>query len=97
MSNKIYEDLCYKDKRNPMYSDLYDEDDNPTPRKDCFCDNCFHDIDKRALQTLELVEALKELKKQIFAHHKMNVKKDFSLLLADAAASKAIHKAEEGA
>ena len=42
----------------------------------------------------ELLEALKELKKQIFAHHKMNVKKDFSLLLADVAASKAIAKAE---
>ena len=42
----------------------------------------------------ELLEALKELKKQIFAHHKMNVKKDFSLLLADAVASKAIAKAE---
>ena len=42
----------------------------------------------------ELLETLKEVKKQIFAHYKMNVKKDFSLLLADAAAGKAIHKAE---
>ena len=57
--SKLYEDLCYKDKRNPMYKDLYDEDDNPTPRKDCFCDNCFHGIDKRALYTLELLEAAK--------------------------------------
>ena len=42
----------------------------------------------------ELLEALMELKKQIHAHYKMNVKKDFSLLLADAAASKAIAKVE---
>lgn len=44
----------------------------------------------------ELMEALKELQKQIFAHHKMNTKKDFSLLVADAAAGKAIFKAEGG-
>lgn len=44
----------------------------------------------------ELLEALKELQKQIFAHHKMNVKKDFSLLLATSDASKAINKAENG-
>lgn len=42
----------------------------------------------------ELLEALKELQKQIFAHHKRNVRKESSLLLADAAASKAIARAE---
>lgn len=42
----------------------------------------------------EMLEALKELKNQIRVRHKMNVKKDYSLLLADAAAGKAIAKAE---
>jgi len=41
-----------------------------------------------------LLEALKELKKQIHAHHKMNAKKDYSLMVADAAAGKAIAKAQ---
>ena len=42
----------------------------------------------------DLLEALKELQKQIHAHMKMDVKKHFSLLVADAAASKVIHNAE---
>lgn len=42
----------------------------------------------------DLLAALKGLQKQIHAHYKMNVKKDFSLMLADAEAGKAIAKAE---
>jgi len=42
----------------------------------------------------DLLEALKELQKRIHAHMKMDVKKHYSLLVADAAASKAIHNAE---
>ena len=42
----------------------------------------------------ELLAALKELRTQIFAHHKMSVKKDYSLLLAVAAADKVLNKAE---
>ena len=42
----------------------------------------------------DLLEALKELQKRIHAHVKMNVKKHYSLLVADAAASKAIHNFE---
>lgn len=42
----------------------------------------------------DLLDALKELQKRIHAYVKMNVKKHYSLLVADAAASKAIHKAE---
>jgi hypothetical protein len=41
----------------------------------------------------DLLYALEELKKQIWAHHKMNVKTDFDLMAADAAAGKAIAKA----
>jgi hypothetical protein len=41
----------------------------------------------------ELLAALIELQTQIHAHHKMQVKKDFSLMVADAQASKAIVKA----
>ena len=41
----------------------------------------------------ELLTALIELQKQVHAHRRMNVRKDFSLMLADAAASTAIHNA----
>ena len=44
-------------------------------------------------QQQELLDALVNLQKQIHAHYRMNVKKDFSLMLADAQASKAIHNA----
>ncbi len=42
----------------------------------------------------ELLEALEELKKQLWAAHlKLDVKKHFSLMVADAAAGTAITKA----
>jgi hypothetical protein len=41
----------------------------------------------------ELVTALVELQKQLHSHIKMNVKKHYSLMVADAQASKAIGKA----
>jgi hypothetical protein len=41
----------------------------------------------------ELVAALVELRKQLWAHVKMDVKKHYSLMVADAQASKAIGKA----
>lgn len=40
----------------------------------------------------DLLSALQELQREIRSHHKMNVKKDFSLMVADAAATKLIHK-----
>jgi len=43
----------------------------------------------------ELLEALKELQSQIQQHFKLDVKKHFSLMLANVAASKAIDKAEK--
>lgn len=41
-------------------------------------------------QQKELLEALVELQKQIRAHHRMTVKKDYSLMVADAQATKVI-------
>jgi hypothetical protein len=41
----------------------------------------------------DLLEALQNLQTQIRAHHKMNVRKDYSLMVADVVASKAIAKA----
>ena len=38
----------------------------------------------------DLRDALISLQREIRAHHKMNVKKDFALMVADAQASKAI-------
>jgi len=49
--------LCYYDRRNPMYEDLYLDDDEPRePRKECFCDNCFYGRDELALEILRLME-----------------------------------------
>jgi hypothetical protein len=42
----------------------------------------------------ELLTALKNVLDEIHKHHKMNVRKDFSLLVADSIARKAIAKAE---
>ena len=43
----------------------------------------------------ELLAALIDLQKQIREHHKMNVRKDFSLMVADVQASKAIANAQK--
>jgi hypothetical protein len=42
---------------------------------------------------LELLTALRDLQTQLHAHIKLDVKKHYSLLCADAAASTAVHKA----
>lgn len=39
----------------------------------------------------DLIDALENLQKEIRAHYKMNVKKDYSLMVADAQASKVLH------
>lgn len=44
----------------------------------------------------ELLDALINLQSEIHKSYKMNVKKDYSLMLADSQASKAIHEAKEG-
>ncbi len=43
---------------------------------------------------LELLTALQDLVEQLRLHHKMNVRKDFDLMIADAAARTAIHNAK---
>ena len=54
---EIYENLCSKDKRNPLYVELFDEDDEdiPQPRIDCSCDNCFYGKDKLAIELLKYI------------------------------------------
>lgn len=44
----------------------------------------------------DLLAALQALSMQIKAHHKMNVRKDFALMVADVAAENAINKATGG-
>ena len=82
---------CCKQRRN---STCIGAEEDPTKEMMCrICKETWHELVNPDAGP-ELLEALKELKKQIFAHHVMNVKKDFSLLLADAAAGKAINNAE---
>jgi len=56
--NKIYENLCIRDSRNPMYDELKDSyepyDIMPEPRADCACDNCFYGRDRLALEIIRL-------------------------------------------
>jgi hypothetical protein len=60
--SEIYELLCTKDHRNPMYLDIYGEDDEaPVPRKGCACDNCFFGRDKLALEIISSRERIKVL------------------------------------
>ncbi len=44
----------------------------------------------------DMYEALKDVLDELHKHHKMNVKKDYSLMIADSMARKAIAKAERG-
>ena len=62
------EDLCIYDPQNPLSNANpehgYPTDDDPEPRKNCSCDNCFYGRDKLALRIQELekqVERVKEL------------------------------------
>lgn len=54
---EVYEKLCSSDPRNPLFNDIFgDDDEAPAPRKGCFCDNCFRGNDKLALEILRLRE-----------------------------------------
>jgi len=55
---EIKMNLCYKDKRNPFYNDLYDEDDL-IDEENCYCDNCFYNRDEMANYLLELLSKKK--------------------------------------
>ena len=49
----VYESLCTKDRRYPMWNDLYgDDEDIPVPRDGCACDNCFNGRDRLAVEIL---------------------------------------------
>jgi len=56
---KIFEDLCYKDPRNPLQA-IVCEGEGP-PRTDCYCENCFYGCDRLALTVIDLLEACKIL------------------------------------
>lgn len=54
---RVYECLCSKDSRNPLYADIYGwqaDEPPPVPRVDCACDNCFYGRDKLAVEILRL-------------------------------------------
>lgn len=46
---KIYQNLCYYDKRNPN-NDL----ENGNEKENCYCDNCFYGRNILALEILRL-------------------------------------------
>ncbi len=55
----IHSCLCAKDKRNPLWTEVYAGDvvnDDPLPRVNCFCDNCFYGRDRLAVEILRLRE-----------------------------------------
>ena len=54
-----YEKLCTKDPRYPMFNDIHgDDDEKPTPRQGCACDNCFYGRDAMALEIIRLRKML---------------------------------------
>lgn len=53
--NEVYENLCIRDSRNPMYDALKGPYDTmPDPRINCACDNCFYGRDRLALEIIRL-------------------------------------------
>ncbi len=58
---QIYENLCSRDPRNPIYADLYKPEDwCPPPREDCWCDNCCYGKDPLALEIIKLHNLLNQ-------------------------------------
>jgi len=54
--HEIFSNLCIADPRNPEYIDAYgwQDDEIPTPRINCHCDNCFYGRDRLALEIIRL-------------------------------------------
>ena len=52
---EILECLCYYDNRNPDNTNDGDEFDR-LPRTNCYCDNCFHGLDKLTVELLKYVK-----------------------------------------
>lgn len=64
---EIFDRLCIRDKRNPMFQDIYGDceaNELPEPRgEDCYCYACFYGRDGLALEILKGREMLEELLK----------------------------------
>ena len=61
--NEILENLCEYDERNPNFEVLEEWEEGETakiPRVGCFCDNCFYQRDKLALELLNYRTLLKQ-------------------------------------
>ena len=57
-NQEAYENLCYRDPRYPDHADSFDGGDEvPTPREDCYCENCHSGRDELAVEILKLKEA----------------------------------------
>lgn len=56
--NKIKENLCIHDKRNPDY-DFENDERILSDGKKCFCDNCFNGRHKLADELIKLIEIQK--------------------------------------
>lgn len=57
--DEVVQELCYRDKRNPMWEDIHgwqDPEDIPERGDDCYCDNCFYGRDKLARALLRAME-----------------------------------------
>jgi len=63
---EILGNLCYKDPRNPLFETIYGwmmddpEEETPTPRENCACDNCFYGRDALAQEIIRLKSLLDE-------------------------------------
>lgn len=55
---KVYENLCWYDRRNPYTTLENDEPERPKGAK-CSCDNCFYGRDVLALEIIRLRYALR--------------------------------------
>lgn len=56
---EVCKQLCIKDKRNPDNELWYYQEwmlEDPEPRTDCYCDNCFHGRDRLAVEILKLMD-----------------------------------------
>ncbi len=62
--------LCSRDPRYPLYSDLWEYDDEkPVPREEgCACDSCFYGKDKFATALIDTLEVLGTITDRLDEH-----------------------------